>query len=53
MSGCEKSSLLRLLAGLQYNLTDNSSIIIPSRSSTIFIPQQIYLIERYTFDSSI
>ncbi len=44
-SGCGKSSLLRLLAGLQYNLTDNSSLHIPSRSSLIFIPQQLYLIE--------
>jgi len=44
-SGCGKSSLLRLLAGLQYNLTDNSYISIPSRSSMIFIPQQLYLIE--------
>jgi putative ATP-binding cassette transporter len=44
-SGCGKSSLLRLLAGLQYNLTDNSSISIPSRYSMIFIPQQLYLIE--------
>jgi len=44
-SGCGKSSLLRLLAGLQYNLTDDSSISIPSRSSTIFLPQQLYLIE--------
>jgi putative ATP-binding cassette transporter len=44
-SGCGKSSLLRLLAGLQYNLTDNSSIYVPSRSSSIFLPQQLYLIE--------
>ncbi|UJR27951.1 hypothetical protein I4U23_009210 [Adineta vaga] len=44
-SGCGKSSLLRLLAGLQYNLTDNSSIYFPSRSATIFIPQQVHLIE--------
>lgn len=44
-SGCGKSSLLRLLAGLQYNLTDNSSICIPPRQATIFLPQQLYLIE--------
>ena len=44
-SGCGKSSLLRLLAGLQYNLTENSSIELPSRSSMIFISQQVYLIE--------
>lgn len=44
-SGCGKSSLLRLLTGLQYNLTDNFSISLPSRSSMIFIPQQLYLIE--------
>ena len=44
-SGCGKSSLLRLLAGLQYNLTENSSIYIPPRPSMIFLPQQLYLIE--------
>lgn len=44
-SGCGKSSLLRLLAGLQYNLTDHSSIYVPSRQSTVFLPQQLYLIE--------
>ena len=44
-SGCGKSSLLRLLAGLQYNLTENSSIYIPSRHAMIFLPQQLYLIE--------
>ena len=44
-SGCGKSSLLRLLAGLEYNITENSSIELPSRSSMIFIPQQVYLIE--------
>ena len=44
-SGCGKSSLLRLLAGLQYNVTDNSSLTVPSRSAIIFIPQQVYLIE--------
>lgn len=44
-SGCGKSSLLRLLAGLQYNFTANSFLTVPSRSATIFIPQQVYLIE--------
>lgn len=44
-SGCGKSSLLRLLAGLQYNLTENSFLTVPSRSASIFIPQQVYLIE--------
>jgi putative ATP-binding cassette transporter len=44
-SGCGKSSLLRLLAGLQYNLTDNSFIQVPSRNSIIYLPQQLHLIE--------
>ena len=44
-SGCGKSSLLRLLAGLQYNVTENSSIYVPSRHAMIFLPQQLYLIE--------
>lgn len=44
-SGCGKSSLLRLLSGLEYNITEKSFIKVPLRSSMIFIPQQVYLIE--------
>ena len=44
-SGCGKSSLLRLMAGLQYNLTDNSFVRVPSRHSIIYLPQQLHLIE--------
>ena len=44
-SGCGKSSLLRILAGLQYNLTDDSIIQGPSRYSTIYLSQQLHLIE--------
>jgi ABC-type uncharacterized transport system fused permease/ATPase subunit len=46
-SGCGKSTLLRLLAGLIPNESDknNSVLRIFSRQNTIFLCQQLHLIE--------
>ncbi|CAF1243056.1 unnamed protein product [Rotaria sordida] len=46
-SGCGKSSLLRLIAGLQYNTSTspNSCIQFLRRDSTVFLPQQLHLID--------
>jgi putative ATP-binding cassette transporter len=46
-SGCGKSSLLRFIAGLQYNSSSapDSCIEFLSCDSTIFLPQQLHLID--------
>ncbi len=48
-SGCGKSTLLHLLAGLIRNKSNNNKLSvlrIPRRQNTIFLSQQLHLIER-------